>query len=59
MKLGELLRQYMAANKISTRQLAVQIGVDHTTVHRIITGQSVRLDVLMHFLIWLLNPTKK
>jgi len=59
MRLGQLLENYMRENKLSTRQLALEVGCDHCTIHRIIKGEAVRLDILLQLMVWLLNPNTK
>jgi plasmid maintenance system antidote protein VapI len=58
MKLGELLSGYMRDHQLSTRQLAAQIGCNHTTIHRMLHGQSVRLHILLLLIAWLLSDQK-
>jgi len=58
MKLGQLLSTYMSAHALSTRDLAREIGCDHSTIHRIIRGEPCRMDILLQILVWILNPTK-
>lgn len=59
MKLGELVNAYMKENHLSLRAIAADIGVDHSTIHRMIQGEPVRMDVLCKLMAWLVAPTKK
>jgi predicted transcriptional regulator len=59
MKLGDMLQLYMQQRNLSFRDVGKQIGCDHSTVHRMVQGEPVRVDVLIKFIAWLLAPDKK
>jgi len=53
MKLGELLEAYMKVNGLSYRTVAREIGCDHSTLHRLIHGEPVRMSVFNKLMNWL------
>lgn len=59
MKLGLLLKSYMKERGLSLRDIAVQIGCDHSTVRRLCQGHAVRMEVLYKFHTWLMKPENK
>jgi hypothetical protein len=54
MKLGEMIQLYMVQKNLSLRDVGSQIGCDHTTVHRMVMGEPVRVEILIKLIVWLL-----
>ena len=56
MKLGSLIKAYMEKNSLSLRELAKEIDCHHATLHRLVCGQPVRMDVFSKILTWIVKP---
>lgn len=54
MKLGKLLQAYRFQEKISVRQMAKEIGVDHTSLWRFEQGESPKHKLFIAILKWAL-----
>ncbi len=59
MRLGEAIRLYAAANRITTRQLAKSWQRSHATVARLMSGRPVDMMTYMAALNWLTQPHNK
>lgn len=58
MILSQLLRDHMAARKLSVRALAGEIGMDHNNLWRIVRGENTRADNVVKILAWMCStPT--
>jgi transcriptional regulator with XRE-family HTH domain len=57
-RLGEMLRWYRIARRLSLRDVAPQIGIGHATLMRIETGQAFDVDTLLKLWTWLLAADK-
>lgn len=55
MNLGDCIEAYLKEQKMSYRQLASEIGCDHSTLHRMARGEPVRVDTLIRLLVWMLS----
>lgn len=55
-KLADLIRMWRASRNITSRELAAEIGVSHSTVLRIEQNKQVDGDSLAKLLIWLITP---
>ena len=58
MQLSELIDAWMRQRKIPVRELARQIGMDHTTLHRFRHGEECSNHNLVRILLWALSPKK-
>lgn len=58
MKLGTLLECYMKTRGLSLREVGKEMGINHTTVRRIIQGEPVGGEIIHKFYLWLLQPDK-
>jgi len=52
-RLGEALKHYCWQNSITTRDLAADWDCSHTTVARLINGQSISQETFIKALQWL------
>lgn len=59
MKLGTVIKGYMWANHITGRELAKELGLDHTLLHRFINGENTSSTALAKILTWLLSEEKE
>jgi predicted transcriptional regulator len=53
MKIGKLLTAYMAGNNYSIRVMAKEIGIDPTTLHRLLRGLPCRVETLAQIFYWI------
>lgn len=55
MILGEMIQAWREKNKISRRKLALQVGIDHTTLARLENNdvQSISMDTVTKILLWI------
>lgn len=51
--LSEILERKMRERGLSARGVAAELGVSHTTVHRILDGETIDLDTLLRLSRWL------
>jgi transcriptional regulator with XRE-family HTH domain len=58
MKFGQLLKIYCNFHNIHTRELAKEIGVSHTTISRIMNGQTADISTVIKLLTWLFGEEK-
>lgn len=57
MRLGKLLKIYCDMYDIGTREVAKEVGVSHTTISRIINGQTTTdMITAIRLLVWLFLP---
>ncbi len=45
----------MSQHSLSLRDMAKEIGCDHSTVHRVVRGEPCRMDMLLLILVWLIG----
>lgn len=58
-RLGELLRLYRAAKGVTLRELALDIGIDHTMLSRLERYDAhMRADTFTKILAWLLESDR-
>lgn len=55
MRIGRLIADYRWGNKISTRDLAKQIGMSSATLNRIENGENCDGATLVRLMTWLFN----
>lgn len=55
MQLPHLIRAYEKMNKISTRKLAKEIGVDYTALYRFERGRNVQFRKFSKIMLWLVG----
>lgn len=53
MKIGKMLKIYADMNDLGTREIAKEIGVSHTTISRIMKGQTTDISTAVKLLAWL------
>jgi len=51
--LAQMVKDKINKNGLSVREAARQIGIANTTVHSVLEGNNVRLDILQKFAEWL------
>ena len=56
MKLGLLIKAYMKERGLPVRKVAREMGMDHTTLWRIIQNESVDPRGMVRLFTWLLAP---
>jgi transcriptional regulator with XRE-family HTH domain len=58
MILSQLIKAYRAENKISLRKMALEIGIDHTTLCRFENGdtETLSIDNFHKILVWIFGP---
>ena len=54
-RLGEMVNLYCAANSISERQVAAEIGMTVATFNRVMRGHEVTISRVMPLLTWMLG----
>ena len=55
MNLGLVLSAYMRQEKVSLRKVALQMGISHHNLHRIVKGENTRADNALKVITWLMN----
>jgi helix-turn-helix protein len=56
-KLGKILNSYRLAEKIPLRDLAREIGIDHTVLAKFENGRATKEATLAKIFVWLLSQT--
>jgi len=59
MKLGEVLEAYREKNRLSYRELAKEIGVDHTGLFRLANKPSLEALQALKLAAWLMSTKKE
>ena len=52
----DMLRLYMRVNNISQRQLAKDLKMNHSTLHRILNGEDCQVSNIWNLFQWLADP---
>ena len=55
MRLSELLDLWMRHHEITVRQMAKEIGIDHTVLHRFRHGEDCTNQTMAKILMWVLS----
>jgi len=54
-KLGEMITLYVRWHGLSIRQLADEMGIPSTTVHRIAAGRKVDIETFVKLMAWMVR----
>lgn len=59
MRIGRIIKDWRWANRVNIRDMAKELGVSHSTLSRLESGENMDGETLGRILQWMLEPDPK